>query len=138
MADLNVVNISGRLTADPELKTTQNGNSVLSFTVAVNRRAKAGEKAEADFINCVAWRKTAEFISKWFKKGQMIIVSGSLQIRSYEDPKSGERKFVTEVQANDAYFAGSSNSNNTVADTFSYQINDTDLFTPVGEGELPF
>ena len=135
MADLNSVNLGGRLTADPELKATQNGTSVLSFTIAVNRRAKAGEKAEADFINCVAWRNTAEFISKWFKKGQMIIVKGEIQTRSYDDPKTNSKRYVTEILVSDAYFAGSANTNNS---SFSDKVNDTDLFTPVDNGELPF
>ena len=83
---LNSVIIMGRLTADPELRTTPNGVSVTSFTVAVDRRfQKQGEEKQTDFISVVAWRQTADFVTRFFKKGQMIAVQGSLQVRNYED-----------------------------------------------------
>ena len=83
---INVAVIMGRLTADPELKTTQGGNSVCSFTVAVDRNyAPQGQDRKTDFINVVAWRQTAEFVSKWFRKGQMIALQGPIQVRNYED-----------------------------------------------------
>lgn len=103
---MNTIIIMGRLTADPELRQTQSGNSVTSFTVAVNRSfVKQGEERQADFINVVAWNKTAEFVSKWFTKGQMIAVQGSLQIRSYED-KEGKKRTAAEVIANNVHFCG--------------------------------
>lgn len=103
---MNTIIIMGRLTADPELRQTQSGLSVTSFTVAVDRSfVKQGEERQTDFINVVAWNKTAEFVSKWFTKGQMIAVQGSLQIRSYED-KEGKKRKAAEVIANNVSFCG--------------------------------
>lgn len=103
---INQAVIMGRLTADPELRQTQSGLSVTSFTVAVDRSfVKQGEERQTDFINVVAWNKTAEFVSKWFTKGQMIAVQGSLQIRSYED-KEGKKRTAAEVIANNVSFCG--------------------------------
>jgi single-strand DNA-binding protein len=101
---LNVVVLTGRLTADPELKTTNNGTSVCSFTIAVERRYKQGEERQADFINIVAWRSSAEFVSKYFKKGQMIAVEGAIQTRRYQD-KDGNNRTAFEVLANNVQFA---------------------------------
>ena len=93
---LNTVILMGRLTADPELRTTNNNLSVLSFSVAVDRNYQAqGQERQADFINCVAWRQNADFISKYFRKGQMIAIEGSIQTRSYED-KSGAKRTAFE------------------------------------------
>lgn len=103
---LNCVAIIGRLTATPELKKTQSGTSVCSFTVAVNRRFKKGEETEADFIDCVAWKATAEFLCKYFEKGSTIAVSGRLQTRNYED-KNGRKIKVTEIVADDISFCES-------------------------------
>jgi len=103
---MNSSNIIGRLTATPELKKTQSGTSVCSFTVAVNRRVKKGEESEADFIDCVAWKATAEFLCKYFEKGSMIAVSGRLQTRNYED-KNGRKIKVTEIVAEDISFGES-------------------------------
>lgn len=105
--NLNKVILCGRLTADPELKQTQSGVSVLSFTLAVDRgfRAKSENGPSADFISIVAWRQTAEFISKYFSKGSSICVVGSIQTRSWENQK-GEKHFATEVIAEEAMFAG--------------------------------
>jgi single-strand DNA-binding protein len=101
---LNVVALLGRLTADPELKTTTNGNMVTTFTLAVNRSfvGQNGER-QADFIDIVAWRATAEFVTKYFKKGQMMALQGSLQTRTYED-KQGNKRKVTEVVADNVHF----------------------------------
>ena len=101
---LNVVALLGRLTADPELKTTTNGNIVTTFTLAVNRSfvGQNGER-QADFIDIVAWRATAEFVTKYFKKGQMMALQGSLQTRTYED-KQGNKRKVTEVVADSVHF----------------------------------
>lgn len=103
---MNKAIIMGRLTRDPELKTTQSGVPVVSFTVAVDRayKPKDGER-EADFINCVAWRQTAEFVARWFTKGKMIAVSGSIQTRKYTDRDNNQRN-VTEIVAEDVYFCG--------------------------------
>ena len=101
---LNVVVLSGRLTQDPELKTTPNGISVCSFSIAVERRFKSGEERQSDFINIVTWRSSAEFVSKYFKKGQMIAIRGSIQTRRYQD-KDGNSRTAFEVVADDVQFA---------------------------------
>lgn len=99
---LNNVVLMGRLTKDPELRHTQSNIPVASFTIAVDRGYK---KDEADFINIVAWRGTAEFVSKWITKGQLIAVSGKLQTRKYQDRDNFTRT-ATEVIADEVYFAG--------------------------------
>lgn len=98
--NLNKVILGGRLTNDVELKQTPQGVSVCSFSLAVNRK---GKDAQADFINCQAWRGTAEFISKYFKKGNPICIVGSIQTRTWED-QSGNKRYATEVNADEAYF----------------------------------
>lgn len=104
---LNVVALMGRLVADPELKTTQSGNSVCTFRVAVDRSyAPQGEERQADFITVTAWRKTAEFICKYFQKGSMISVQGRLETRQYQD-KNGNNRTATEVIAAEVGFCGS-------------------------------
>ena len=109
---LNSVIIMGRLTADPELRTTPNGVSVTSFTVAVDRRFQAkGEEKKADFFNCVAWRQEAEFISRYWTKGRPILVEGELQNRSYVD-KNGVTRYVTEIIVDRACFTGDSRQGN--------------------------
>ena len=107
--NLNKVILGGRLTADPELKQTPQGVSVTSFSIAVNRR---GKDAQTDFINCVAWRQTADFICRFFKKGSSICISGSVQTRSYED-KQGVKRTVTEIIADEAYFVDSKGDSGT-------------------------
>ena len=105
---LNHITIMGRLTRDPELRRTGTGTAVASFTVAVDRdfgKSESGEK-ETDFIDCVAWRQTGEFISKYFTKGSMIVVSGRLQIRSWTD-KDGNKRRTAEVVADNCYFGDS-------------------------------
>lgn len=104
---LNHIAIMGRLTRDPELRRTQSGLAVASFTLAVDRdySGKDGEEKEVDFIDCVAWRSTGEFVSKYFTKGQMAVVSGRLQIRGYTD-KDGQKRRVAEIVADNVYFAG--------------------------------
>ncbi len=113
---LNSVIIMGRLTADPELRTTPNGLSVTSFTVAVDRNYKSGDERQTDFISVVAWRGTADFVTRFFKKGQMIAVQGSLQVRNYED-KNGNKRTAYEVVADNVSFCGSKSEggNNTYA-----------------------
>lgn len=107
---LNKVFLMGRLTADPELKQTPNGISVVSFSLAVERDfASKGQERQADFINIVAWRNTAEFISKYFSKGKMIIIQGAIQTRNYED-KSGNKRTAFEIVADQVYFGESKSS----------------------------
>ena len=96
----------GRLSADPELRTTTSGLSVTSFTVAVDRNYKSGDERQTDFINCVAWRATADFVTRYFRKGQMIAVQGSLQVRNYED-KNGNKRTAYDVVADNVSFCGS-------------------------------
>ena len=106
MASFNKVILIGNLTADPELKQTQNGISVTSFSIAVSRRfsSKNTENAQqADFINVVAWRNTAEFITKYFQKGKSILIVGSLQTRNWTD-QNGQKRYITEVVAEEAQF----------------------------------
>ena len=104
---MNKAILVGRLTADPELKATTSGASVCSFSIAVNRRfARAGEERKADFINCVAWRQTAEFICNYFAKGRMIGVVGSIQTRDWTD-NEGKKRYATEVIVEEAYFTES-------------------------------
>ena len=99
----NLVVLTGRLTADPELKTTQSGISVTSFSIAVDRRYRAGEEKQTDFINIVAWRQTAELVAKYFKKGNLIGIEGSIQTRKYTD-KNGNNRTAFEVVANNIQF----------------------------------
>ena len=110
--NLNKVVLAGRITSDPELKQTASGISVLTFTLAVNRSyvSKNSEQGErqADFISVVAWRQTAEFISKYFKKGSAICVTGSIQTRNWQD-QQGNRRYATEVVADEAMFVESRN-----------------------------
>ena len=104
---LNHITIMGRLTRDPELRRTGSGTAVASFTVAVDRdRAPEGQERETDFIDCVAWRGTGEFVSKYFTKGRMIVVSGRLQIRGWTD-KEGNKRRTAEVVADNCYFGDS-------------------------------
>lgn len=104
---LNKIILMGRLTRDPELKRTQSGTAVTSFALAVDRdfKSQSGEK-ETDFIDIVAWRNTAEFVSKYFTKGRMAVVEGRLQIREYTDREGNKRK-AAEVVADNVYFGDS-------------------------------
>ena len=108
---LNHITIMGRLTRDPELRRTGSGIAVASFTVAVDRDfgGRDGGERETDFIDCVAWRQTGEFVSKYFTKGSMIVVSGRLQIRNWTD-KEGNKRRTAEVVADNVYFGESRRS----------------------------
>jgi single-strand DNA-binding protein len=109
---LNTAIIMGRLTADPELKSTGGGISVCSFTVAVDRRFKGqGEERQTDFIRCVAWRERAEFLQRFFRKGSMVAVTGSIQVRQYED-KNGNKREAVEIVADQINFTGERNPGN--------------------------
>lgn len=104
---INNITLMGRLTADPELKTTTSGLNVTTFSIAVDRPfAKSGEDRQTDFINIVAWRQNAEFVCRYFKKGQMIALTGSLQTRNYED-RNGNKRTAYEVVADRVSFCGS-------------------------------
>lgn len=133
---INVATIMGRLVADPELRKTPSGVSVTSFTVAVDRSyVKQGEERQADFIDVTAWRGTADFVAKWFHKGSMIAVSGSIQTRTYED-KNGNKRKAVEIIANEVSFCGdkkSTDSNNNV------QQSET-AFVPIDDSaaDIPF
>lgn len=119
--NLNKVVLAGRITADPELKQTPSGVSVLRFTLAVNRRySKNSEQGEqqTDFITMVAWRQTAEFISKYFRKGSAICVTGSIQTRSWQD-QQGQKRYATDVVVDEAMFVDSRNESG-VAQGASY------------------
>lgn len=105
--NFNKVILGGRIARDPELKTTPSGLSVTQFSIAVNRKSTKDQQAQqADFINVTAWRNTAEFITKFFRKGNSICITGSLQTRSFTD-KNGAKREVTEVLADEAYFVDS-------------------------------
>lgn len=146
---LNKVFIMGRLTRDPELRRTQQGTAVASFSLAVDRDYKAkGAEKETDFIDIVAWRNTAEFVSKYFSKGRMAVVEGRLQVRSYTD-KEGNNRRAAEVVADNIYFGDSKKDGNSGNGNYgaadygggseggSYENGD---FHEVSEeeGELPF
>lgn len=132
---LNRVILMGRLTADPELRQTQSGLSVLSFSIAVERDfTPKGEEKQVDFINLVAWRHTAEFISKYFSKGKMIAVDGRLQVRNYTD-SNGNNRTIAEVLIDKAYFAGGDNNANKRQ---SITIDDVGDFEEIDDEDLPF
>jgi single-strand DNA-binding protein len=136
--NLNKVVLCGRLTADPELKQTQNGVAVVTFTLAVNRRfqsrtADAAGGQQADFISLVAWRQTAEFISKYFKKGSALCVTGSIQTRSWQD-QQGQRRYATEVVVDEAMFVDSRNESGSAGYTpDAYAASAPAFSTPVAE-----
>ena len=111
---LNHITIMGRLTRDPELRRTGSGIAVASFTLAVDRdfAPKDGGERETDFIDCVAWRQTGEFVSKYFTKGRMAVVSGRLQIRKWQNDQ-GENRYSAEVVADNVYFGDSKRDGNT-------------------------
>lgn len=114
---LNRVILMGRLTADPELRQTQSGISFVKFNIAVGRKFKNDNgEHQTDFISVTAWRKTAEFVSRYFSKGQMIVIEGSLRNNNYED-QNGVKHYSMDVLADSISFAGSSNDNNYTANT---------------------
>lgn len=134
---MNSVCLLGRLTADPELRTTQNGISVTNFTVAVDRSyTPKGQEKQADFIPAQAWRHTAEFLCKYFRKGQRIALQGSLQSRSYTD-KEGNKRTAYEVVADNVFFAESKNGGAApVAPTVDYSDRVTQSVPPADDFEV--
>lgn len=118
---LNVVAIMGRLVADPELRTTQQGTNVCTFRIACERSyTPKGQQRQADFVDIVAWGKTAEFICKFFQKGSMIAIDGSLQTRNYQD-KQGNKRTAVEVVASNISFAGAKAADKPAARDFDQQ-----------------
>ena len=141
---LNKVSLMGRFTRDPELRSTPQGISTCSFSIAVDRNfVRPGEERKADFINCVAWRQTAEFISKYFKKGSMVALEGSIQTRSWDD-QDGKKRYATDVVVSQVYFAESKrDSQSSMSDDSFSQINDfgslPEPISPMGtDDDLPF
>ena len=139
---MNKVILMGRLTRDPEVRYTSTNNTlVASFSLAVNRRfARQGEERQADFINITAWDKTGEFCSKYFKKGQQVGVIGRIQTRNYDD-KDGKKVYVTEVVAEEAYFADSKRENSgdsSFENTFGSSVSANSEFSVSSDDELPF
>ena len=137
----NLVVLTGRLTADPELKVTPNGTNVTTFSIAVERRFRSGEERQTDFITIVAWQKTAEFITKYFKKGNLIGIEGSIQTRRYQD-KNGNNRTAFEVVVNNAQFVESKRDSAGGVDdsAASYSNADAGDFTEIGgmDDDLPF
>ena len=152
---LNHIVIMGRLTRDPELRSTQAGVSVTSFTVAVDRDfgGRDGGERQTDFIDCVAWRSTGEFVSKYFHKGSMIVVSGRLQSRKWQD-REGNNRTNWEINADNVYFGESRRDSDSSRDSYSgnaysssYDSGRSSAPAPAsntfvelddGDGELPF
>lgn len=140
----NLVVLTGRLTADPELRYTANKTPVTSFSIAVSRRYKAGEEAQADFINIVAWRQTAEFVTKYFQKGSMIGIEGSIQTRRYQDKDTGKNRVAFEVIANNVQFVESKRDGgaaSVVEAPASFSNTGENDFTDLsgqGDDDLPF
>jgi single-strand DNA-binding protein len=148
---MNKVILVGRLTKDPELRATPSGVSVCSFTVACDRRfVKAGEERKADFINCIAWRQSAEAIAKYFAKGNRIALEGSIQTRTWQD-NEGKNRYATDVVVDQWEFAQSKGegggtttytpSNNSglyPVEPEAPAMGDIDGFMPIEEDDLPF
>ncbi len=142
MANLNFNKtiLCGRLTADVELKKTPSGVSVCSFSIAVNRKVSKDMEQKADFINCVAWRNDADFISKYFGKGSSILVVGNLQNRSWQDT-NGIKKYATEVIIEEAHFVDSKSESNGAGISgggVPYGANTTQFEEMTAEEDLPF
>ncbi|NCC68583.1 MAG: single-stranded DNA-binding protein [Clostridia bacterium] len=147
---LNHIVLMGRLTRDPELRYTQSGTAVASFSIAVDRdfASKEGGERQTDFIDCVAWRQTGEFVSKFFTKGSMAVVSGRLQIRDWQD-KEGNKRRSAEVVADNVYFGESKHRDGgdsgfresaPAAGGFAGRESKGSAFSEIdsGDGDLPF
>lgn len=143
----NVVILTGRLTADPELRYTSNNTAVTSFSIAVDRRYKSGEEKETDFINIVAWRQTAEFITKYFQKGKLIGIEGRIQTRQYQDKDTGKNRTAFEVLAENVQFVeGKGKGEETPAQdiktaqgaNFSTTVSNTEFANIEPDDDLPF
>lgn len=128
---MNRVYLIGRLCADPELKMTNGGKSVTTFTVAVNRQ---GQKSESDFLDCVAWEKTADFICKYFQKGSPIVIEGAIQTRIYED-KNGQKRKAVEINVKNVEFVPKNAGANAEGQEASFGAR-ADVLTPAEESPL--
>lgn len=148
MASLNKVILMGNITADLELKTTKSGVSVIQFSIGVGRRLSKEQQQDpnavkSDFINIVAWRNTAEFISRYFSKGKSIVVVGSLQVRSYT-AQDGSKRYVTEVVADEVTFGSNASENGGTrrgdvrADDDKHAVADANFAEIGSEEDLPF
>lgn len=144
---LNCVVLLGRLTADPELRTTASGVSVARFRIAVDRSyARPGEEKQTDFIPVTAWRSTADFVSKYFHKGSMIAVQGELRMNTYQDKATGQNRTTYEVMANSVSFTGSKAESGTIAggeannnaNTSYSNAGSDDFSTVVEDDDFPF
>lgn len=134
---LNHIVIMGRLTRDPELRYTQSQIPVASFTIAVDRDFSKGEEKQTDFIDCVAWRNTAEFVQKYFTKGSMAAVSGRLQIRDWTDKEGGKRRSA-EIVADNVYFGESKRNRDEGEQSNSATSEPTFSDLSDADGDLPF
>ena len=144
MASFNKVILIGNMTADPELKQTQGGLSVCSFSIAVNRRFKSENgQQECDFITIVAWRQQAEFVCRYFKKGQPILICGQIQTRTWTD-NQGQKRYATEVVADEVAFVGNNSSSEAKAEPSTYMpsayrgIPNPQFQEIPNDGDLPF
>ena len=135
---MNKIELIGRLTKDPEVRYTQSSNTQVSnFTLAVNRRfGKEGEERQADFINIVSWGKTAQFCEKYFKKGMQIALVGRIQTRTYDDTE-GKKHYVTEVVAEEVYFADSKKEQQEPQSDMQFENNMPNFEIPSND-DLPF
>lgn len=136
MANLNLSMLIGRLTGDPELKQTTSGVSVATFSIAVNRQYSKDKEQQADFINVVAWRNTAEFIAKYFKKGNAIFIKGAIQTRSWTDG-NGNKRYATEVVADEAQFV-ESKKGDSEAPSMPYSGKEAQFVEMTDDQDLPF
>lgn len=137
---MNNVSLIGRLTADPELKHTQNGKAYTRFTVAVDRPVKSGEEKQADFINIVAWNQTAEFVCKYFSKGQRIALTGTIRTGDYTD-KDGKKHYTFDVWANNVEFCESKKESTPAAKQNKAPATekpDTEYMAASSDEDLPF
>lgn len=138
---INNAVIMGRIVADPELRTTANGTSVTSFTVAIDRRfSKQGEEKQTDWIDVVCWKGAAEFVCKYFTKGSMIAIQGNIQTRMFEDKNGNKRKAVEIVAENVSFCGGKSDNANTTSDPATVPdapVNDSE-FREIPDDDLPF
>ena len=142
MASFNKVILIGNMTADPELKQTQGGLSVCSFSIAVNRRFKNEGQQDCDFITIVAWRQQAEFVCRYFKKGQPILVCGQLQTRNWTD-NQGQKRYATEVVADEVAFVNARENSEAKSEPSTYVPNaygaNNQNFEEIpNDGSLPF
>lgn len=133
---MNKVILKGNLTKDVELQTTTNGTNVAKFSIAVQRKfANADGERETDFINCVAWRNTADFVNKYFNKGSQILVCGSMQTRTY-DAQDGTKRYVTEVVVDEVHFCGKADAGE--KKDFNPTNKEEQELTPIDDDNLPF